>query len=398
MDAGNWWLIKIILGTLAAIFGLLAALFTFRETAQNQEHEKTRTWFRQKWESINKSKWLSLPEKIISWILRIKTHLKPDLLSKISYEKWFKKILWISAPILLGLGCFLTWGIYAAIIAVILTLPIPLQDFSGIVEDFLDKMPEFFLLLYFAMTYGMIGTLLTLQILNADIIIAFLAMLVLFPFYWAIIIAPVIVFLEEYSKFDSGKLFPFSFAAAISFTVTFFAILLGHLANPSAWQPKTFQMLMSNVIFDGFTMVVTLMILSWAIKGKSTLRIPIALFFDIVIAALFACCSLFFGLVFTEKALSLKSILYILMARSPDGTITELGPYFWAMHTTFLPTLVYLSIILFGWLGKTLLIPIKWFFGLGQEHKNPLKLTAGLFGLIAAIFFFLTFAANAVHR
>ncbi len=28
MDAGNWWLIKIILGTLAAIFGLLAALFT----------------------------------------------------------------------------------------------------------------------------------------------------------------------------------------------------------------------------------------------------------------------------------------------------------------------------------------------------------------------------------
>jgi hypothetical protein len=88
MDAGNWWLIKIILGTLAAIFGLLAALFTFWEIAQNQEHEETRTWFRQKWESINKSKWLSLPEKIISWILRIKTHLNPDFFSGIFNEDW----------------------------------------------------------------------------------------------------------------------------------------------------------------------------------------------------------------------------------------------------------------------------------------------------------------------
>jgi hypothetical protein len=56
---------------------------------------------------------------------------------------------------------------------------------------------------------------------------------------------------------------------------------------------------------------------------------------------------------------------------------------------------VYLSIILLGWLGKILSIPIKWFFGLGQEHKNPLKLTAGLFTLVSVIFFFLSFAANA---
>jgi hypothetical protein len=86
------------------------------------------------------------------------------------------------------------------------------------------------------------------------------------------------------------------------------------------------------------------------------------------------------------------------MARSPDGTITDLGPYFWTMHTTFLPTLVYLSIILLGWLGKVLLTPIKWFFGLGQENKNPLKLTAALFTIVSVIFFFLSFAANAAQE
>jgi hypothetical protein len=51
-----------------------------------------------------------------------------------------------------------------------------------------------------------------------------------------------------------------------------------------------------------------------------------------------------------------------------------------------------------GWLGKMLLIPIKWFFGLGQEHKNPLKLTAGFFYLIGAIFLLLYFAANAAQE
>jgi hypothetical protein len=206
-------------------------------------------------------------------------------------------IILTSAPILLGLGCFLTWGIYAAIIAVILTIPFFLSGlnfFENLFKGGLDVLVSLFdkseilFLLYITMTYGMISILLTLQILNADIIIAFVAMLVLFPFYWAIIGMPVMGLFMWYTKFDEDKLFPFSFAVAISFTVTFFAILLGHLANPSAWLPQTFQMLMSNVIFDGFTMVATLMILSWAIKRKSTLRIPIAVFIDIVIAALLA--------------------------------------------------------------------------------------------------------------
>jgi len=64
------------------------------------------------------------------------------------------------------------------------------------------------------------------------------------------------------------------------------------------------------------------------------------------------------------------------------------------MHTTFLPTLIYLIFILVCWLGKVLLKPIEWFFGKGQENRNPVKLTVALFTLISVILGFLSYAAG----
>jgi hypothetical protein len=111
-----------------------------------------------------------------------------------------------------------------------------------------------------------------------------------------------------------------------------------------------------------------------------------------------ACGSLYFGLVITDKALNLSQILHILIGRSIDNTHYELSPYFWTMHTTFIPTLLYLSLILFCWIGKAMLIPVRWFFGKGQEHKNPLKLAAALCGLFVAIFTVLAFVASAAQE
>jgi hypothetical protein len=194
------------------------------------------------------------------------------------------------------------------------------------------------------------------------------------------------------------KLVPFSVAVTLSFAVTFLAMLLGHLVNQSAWVPQTLQMLVSNVIFDGFTVVVTLALLSWAVAKRTMLRIPCAIFLDIVIAALLACCSLHFGLVFTEKAVTWGETLNVLLAKSPGAEGFELGPYFWTMHTTFLPTLLYLSLIFVTWTGKLILLPIKWFFGAGQEHKNPLKLTAAFLTLFSVAFGSLSFMASTAQE
>jgi len=157
-------------------------------------------------------------------------------------------------------------------------------------------------------------------------------------------------------------------------------------------------MLLSNVILDGFTLVATVAILSQAVVRPGLLRIPMAVFLDIVVAALLACCSLYFGLMLTSKALSVSEVLNVLLAKSPDGYSLELGPYFWAMHTTFLPTLLYLGLIFAAWLGKALLTPVEWFFGKGQESSNPLKLTSALCGVFMAVFWLLSYATAFMEK
>ena len=94
---------------------------------------------------------------------------------------------------------------------------------------------------------------------------------------------------------------------------------------------------------------------------------------------------------FTEKELTVTAVLNILTGKAAGGDHYELGPYFWAMHTKFLPTLAYLSFILVAWLGKTILIPFAWFLGKGKAHRNPLGLTASLFVLLASFFLFSAF-------
>ena len=64
------------------------------------------------------------------------------------------------------------------------------------------------------------------------------------------------------------------------------------------------------------------------------------------------------------------------------------------MHTTFLPTLFYLLLILLCWFAKAFLIPAKWYYGKGKELNNPYNLTGALFTFIAALLGILSIAAG----
>ncbi len=235
-----------------------------------------------------------------------------------------------------------------------------------------------------------------LIVLRLNIYYAAPAMLLIFPLYWyaLVFMATAVISLFDKGDWSGDSIALFLLGVALGFTTTFIALLIGHVADPQAYVPQTFQMLASNIIFDGFTMVVTFAILSWATRRTGVLRIPVAIFFDLLAAAVLACASLYFGLVFTAHALSFRELLHILVARSLDGSRFELSPYFWAMHTTFLPTFFYLGLVLLCWLAKLLLSVVKAFFGKGHTHSHPFKLTAALCGLVAAFFTFFYFAAD----
>lgn len=153
-------------------------------------------------------------------------------------------------------------------------------------------------------------------------------------------------------------------------------------------------MLIINALFDGLTLLVTFGLLSWAIKKKPDFRIPIAILFDFIMASVFACASIYFGLIATEYALSIPQSINILFGKSIDGNSYVLGPYFWVMHTTFIPTAVYLFVIFISWLGKIFLVPIHWFFRVGISSSNPIILTGGLIGFIGALLGFLLLIIN----
>ena len=218
--------------------------------------------------------------------------------------------------------------------------------------------------------------------------IGFITMLASLPMLWILIISPVILLNKMGIIFNDSKkdrLAFISISVSISFSITFLALLIGSIADPDAPVPQTVWMLTTNVLFDGLTMMATYAILSRAIARPGLFRIPLAVIIDGVAAALFACASLYIAMIFTAKQLSITEVINALIARSHDGNKVHLGPYFWVMHTTFIPTVLYLGLILVTWIGKVILIPAEWFFGKGQAHSNPLKLTTGLCGIFVAV-------------
>jgi hypothetical protein len=404
MTPDTLWIIKVIFGCLGGLFTALAAVFTFCETAQNEKYDDTRAWFGAKWEAINYSRWLTLPEQTVVWFLQVG---KKDWTAVVG-DAFFNRD-WLSRPIAFIVTAFsffaLTYfaGVYGAVVAIVLAVPI----LVGIVANrpfeikwLGDKISDLYSGLSIVITFGGAVILWTVLLLQLSIYYVAPIMFLLFPIYWFLFLLPVLMLtdLRFISPETMRRLILFALGVAAGFTATFIALLVGHVADPVAPVPQTFQMLASNVLIDGLTMVVTFSILSWAVERGWLFSIPLAVFLDLLAAAVLACCSLYFALVGTEHALSVHEVLNVLVAHSPDGSRVELSPYFWTMHTTFLPTLAYLALILVTWFAKLILTPVKWFFGKGHEHKSPLKLTAALCGMIAVVFGLFTVGADSAHE
>ncbi len=69
---------------------------------------------------------------------------------------------------------------------------------------------------------------------------------------------------------------------------------------------------------------------------------------------------------------------------SEDAAVYAFGLYFWAMHTTFLPTLGYMALILLFWIAKLVVLPVAKVLKKGREIDKPHSLMAGLFAFVAA--------------
>lgn len=365
-------------------------MFGFWDVKNEDDQSTIQKWFHKKWEIINNSPWLTLPEKVIEWIIKIKNASSGlgNKLLKLTNKDLFIYFFVFVVCVILFFGASFLWGLTISIIALI-PLILYVLNFKKISKN-MRRLPFIFYVFY--MSFIIFKTILTTNIYYASII-----MLLIMPFSFSLFFIPlglILIVSGTTSKENTNSFAAnISTAMAISFFITFLAISIGHIIIPTGWVPQTFQMLISNVLLDGFTLLATFYILEEFVKPPYLIRIPLAITVDLFVAAVFACASLYFGLVGTEQALTIPQILNILMFKSPNGGSLEFGPFFWTMHTTFIPTVIYLFIILLCWLAKLMLQPIHLFFDWARIHNHPLRLTAALCVIFVAVFTALSFAA-----
>lgn len=393
---------KIAFGLFAACSLAVAAWFELRDRWQtNEERDKTRASYGKKWETIRDSGLLQLPEKAIKSALDAKTRLAKAVIRPVNRlldgsgpMGILDLALVIMVPLVGGAaGGWITYGWIGAIALAsapgVFFLVWAVDESKRFDVPLWVSLPATFL--WVAACLFTAGIWLNF-LLGLGIAYAAGFMFILLPVYMLFLAVPLGVFgwfgdaATSWRLFDKDSWSVFGMATAVSFFVTLCSLLIGNLVAPDAWIPQTLQMLLCNVAFDGFTMVATFAILAAAVGKKRKYPIPVGILIDLMVAALFACASLWLGLIGTQHALSIKQVLGVLFAKSADDAAgNALGPYFWAMHTTFLPTLGYMALILLFWVAKLVVLPVAKVLEKGRKTDiKPHSLMAGLFGFVGA--------------
>lgn len=314
-----------ILYAISIISGILLALFRLIDSFQSKnDKETTNIFFTRLWENLENSKLNNLPLLSIKFFLKIPFLVKEFINNKFHF--FFKALIIIIIPAML---IFTVLGVFGG--------------FSGLINTFVLAICGFLL-------YSLMGDKMS-KLLK-----------IIVP------IATVIFF---------------------SFGITELAVLIGGDLNWELMKRKENAILMLywthfNALFDILTVWFTIVLLKYVVNRKIENLIPIILL-DILIAGFFAVGSLYFALKWTKNELELNEVLNVLVGLSTNGQNIELGSYFWAMHTTFIPTLFYLTFLVIAIIGKVIVLPFcKIFLKRHSVVEKPYYLTSAFFGFIGA--------------
>lgn len=458
---GTFAAFRLLFGAGAVLLGLLAALLNFWSGAQTKtEQSRNQVWFASLLHRVEISSWSSLPSVVITIGLKvIQVCITLPTAVGLVYMPVFVMMV---PPFVLALmlvdsaflnGAAGVTGVYGTLFLALLSAcatgvlvmssrrHVKWTEFLGGKQriSLIEGVPV--IILYVCSPYAVIcwwkialKVPLRYALFSAFVLVPILgAWMSLGAFYLSQIVKA--LWKRRTSSPVSAHVLLLGFSITVSLLVTFIALFVGHIVDPAAWVPQTAQALVSNVIFDALTVAATAWLFSRAADIQSSSRwsasegsvpqsevmvmvrqltslelfifrpvskrlsVPAAVSLDLVLALLFACASLWCSLASTVNALTIHQVLRVLIARSVDGRRWQAGPFFWMMHTTFLPTVVYVLLVLLAWWTKATLGPVRWFLGRAQHQDiNPIGLTARLIASMAAMLGLASFAADLLGR
>lgn len=142
-----------------------------------------------------------------------------------------------------------------------------------------------------------------------------------------------------------------------------------------------------NCTLDIVTVFFTFCIFKMMLRrGESLFYYVLAVLIDLVVAGTLAFLSLYLVSQLTDISISSKEIMYTLVGLDSESRVWQINEWFWLVHSTFIPTLVFLFSVLFAVFCKLIVIPVSKLFGKAGVLERPDFMFAALFGVLATMF------------
>lgn len=398
LDEQTWKVLAAVFAAIAVVYAIASGSLTLRHLHQKKSHERDRIRQRnqRRWDRLKKSGVLRLAQRTVLRALLIEQAIArvPLTLSRtISGSPYLfalpvsflagSSISLIGNYILNVNPDYLSWLFIAMMLvgAIVLFLHLRAKTRDTWYYRLLAILAALSMVSLVALS-TVISVMMIQETLWANVIfVCFGAVLLLFT-------ASMIRLLLNLARRSANPTFaigPVPVAISLGMITTMIAMTIGHLAQPADHIPQSIQMLLLNVLCDVWTLLFTFLMLTKVARGEIPLLLAIA--FDLAVSAFLACGSLWLSLAGTDNALTPGQTLRILVFLDHDGPGVNLGPYFWVMHTTFLPTFAFMMILLSALMAKGIvwLVGGPW-WGKASKEDAPDKLMAQVMGGWLVIF------------
>jgi len=371
-----------ILKILYAFLFAIAAWYELRSRCSSElEKAELRIKYNNRWKKLIESKQYNMPRLLLQWTLnkieKFEEYSNEFLLSR----EWLIAIIFIAMPIIGFFSISNKYNIHYGIIAAILSSLIILLAVLVHIRKTNVNIKIYMIIAWINFMAWYFIAITTLEIILSLKLILSIPLLIIATPIISIGIA-IIFYSDDIRKIDSSTSSHFVFIS-LSLLATYSALLIGKLCEPLSDIPVNPFFFISNSIGDSLTVLATYIIINKIINIKKYRYIPLLILLDLVIAFILSTYVLFSSSIVADY--TFYDMRYTLIGRSIDNTEWYFGPYFWAIYTTFIPTIIYLTIIYSAYLLKLIYVPIISFLSKGKFADNPVHFTAGAFAFLGAI-------------
>ena len=276
-DVNNLVTLRISIAIVVGIFWVAAAATQVFNSKTAGRQSGVKGWFDEMWLSIQDGRWLYMPELMLGKVLEIRIFAIRRVMA-VRENRRGLKLLVLSSPWLAIAGAWITWGWIVAIVGFVFLLGFYVFEIIRLnaTASNTHTVESRYGIVFWAIVLGPAPFIWIAIAINTNIVIATLIMLVASVYFGitlAVVLSSAVRVITHPSNNTSGLLanvvlFPAS-AAGVSFVITFIALTIGSAVAPDNYLPQTYQMLVSNVIFDAITMIVTFGLISWAVKANT---------------------------------------------------------------------------------------------------------------------------------